>query len=66
MVIWDNRSVMHQANGDYDMAERATLSHHDRGRSPCWLRRRPALRLIPFGRRFNATGRLQRDGARWR
>ncbi len=22
MVIWDNRSVMHQANGDYDMRER--------------------------------------------
>jgi len=21
MVIWDNRSVMHQANGDYDMNE---------------------------------------------
>jgi taurine dioxygenase len=20
-VIWDNRSVMHQANGDYDMNE---------------------------------------------
>ena len=21
MVIWDDRSVMHQANGDYDMKE---------------------------------------------
>jgi taurine dioxygenase len=21
MLIWDNRSVMHQANGDYDMNE---------------------------------------------
>jgi len=25
MVIWDNRSVMHQANPDYDMAERRYL-----------------------------------------
>ncbi len=25
MVIWDNRSVMHQANPDYDMAERRFL-----------------------------------------
>src|SRR3984957_21057285 len=25
MVIWDNRSVMHQANADYDMAERRYL-----------------------------------------
>jgi taurine dioxygenase len=25
MVIWDNRSVMHQANADYDMSERRYL-----------------------------------------
>ncbi len=25
MVIWDNRSVMHQANPDYDMNERRYL-----------------------------------------
>ena len=25
MVIWDNRSVMHQANPDYDMSERRFL-----------------------------------------
>jgi taurine dioxygenase len=25
MVIWDNRSVMHQANSDYDMNERRYL-----------------------------------------
>jgi alpha-ketoglutarate-dependent taurine dioxygenase len=25
MVIWDNRSVMHQANGDYDMSETRRL-----------------------------------------
>lgn len=25
MVIWDNRSVMHQANGDYDMSEKRHL-----------------------------------------
>ena len=25
MVIWDNRSVMHQANPDYDMSERRYL-----------------------------------------
>ena len=25
MVIWDNRSVLHQANGDYDMSETRRL-----------------------------------------
>jgi taurine dioxygenase len=25
MVIWDNRSVMHQANADYDMNQRRYL-----------------------------------------
>ena len=60
MVIWDNRSVMHQANGDYDMNEvRHLLPHHDHGRARDRRRAAARRRLTCEGSGSGYSGALR-------